>query len=83
MEKFTLKPFFCVSFPLTIDEHVLTIDEPEFTSRPQCCSIVPEGSLTVLDVCREELEYMLGAEGVEELEDIFVEDVVSPVESAV
>ena len=83
MDKFALKPFYCVAFPLVIDGHVLTTDDPEFTNRSQCCSIVPNGSLTVLDVCREEFEYILGTEGLEEIEQVFKEEVVSPVVSAV
>jgi hypothetical protein len=71
MEKFALKPFYCVAFPLTIDEHVLTTYEPEFTNRPQCCSIGSEGSLSVLDVCKEEFEYMLGTQGLQEIEGLF------------
>ena len=47
MDKFALKPFYCVAFPITIDDHVLTTYEPEFTNRRQCCSIVSDGPLTV------------------------------------
>ena len=71
MDKFALKPFYCVAFPITIDEHVLTTYEPEFTNRQQCCSIVSEGPMTLLDVCREEFEYILGADGLKEMEELF------------
>ena len=71
MDKFALKPFYCVAFPLTIDDHVLTTYEPEFTNRQQCCSVVPQGSQTALDVCREEFEYILGAEGLKSIEELF------------
>ena len=71
MDKFALKPFYCVAFPITIDEHILTTYEPEFTNRRQCCSIVSDGPLTVLDVCREEFEYILGADGLREIEKLF------------
>ena len=74
MDKFALKPFYCVAFPIAIDGHVLTTYEPEFTNRKQCCSIVPDGSLTVLDVCREEFEYILGTEGLKEIEELFLEE---------
>ncbi len=45
MNKFALKPFYCVAFPLVIDGHVLTTDDPDFIKNPQCCCIVPEGPL--------------------------------------
>lgn len=62
-----LKPFYCFAFPITIDSGVLTIDDPEFTNRPQCCSMVPGGSQSVIDVCQFELEFVLGREGLKEL----------------
>jgi Fe-S-cluster containining protein len=74
MHKFQLKPFYCIAFPLTIEGHVLTTHEPEFTNRTQCCSSTPVGSLTVLDVCREEFEYILGADGLKEIEQLFHEE---------
>ncbi|MCX6121851.1 MAG: DUF3109 family protein [Ignavibacteriales bacterium] len=74
MDKFALKPFYCIAFPITIDEHVLTTYEPEFTNRRQCCSIVADGPMTVLDVCREEFEYILGTEGLKEIEELFHEE---------
>jgi hypothetical protein len=83
MDKFALKPFYCVAFPMVIDRHVLTIDDPDFTNRPQCCSIIPEGALTALDVCREEIEFILGPEGFQELEQVSKEEVVSEVVSPV
>jgi Fe-S-cluster containining protein len=71
MHKFALKPFYCVAFPITIDDHVLTTYEPEFTNRSQCCSIVPNGTQTVLDICREEFEFILGPDGLQEVEQLF------------
>lgn len=71
MSKYALKPFYCFAFPLTLDGGVLTLYEPEFTNRPECCSPVPNGTLTVLDICQEELEFMLGPEGVTEFRTLF------------
>lgn len=68
MNKFALKPFFCVAYPVTIESGTLIIDDADFTERKECCSTVENGTLTVLDVCREELEFMLGPEGLSELQ---------------
>lgn len=70
MEKFALKPYYCVAFPLTIAEGVLTVDDPEFTNRTVCCSVVDDGTHAPADVCREELDFMLGAEGLRELDEV-------------
>ncbi len=67
MTKFALKPFFCFAFPITLDKGKLTVDDPEITGRKECCSVVPSGDLPVLEVCEEELIYVLGTEGFEEL----------------
>ncbi|MBN1399076.1 MAG: DUF3109 family protein [Bacteroidetes bacterium] len=71
MDKFYLKPFFCVAFPLVIDGHVLAIDETDFIKNPNCWCIAEGGSLTIFDVCHEEFEYILGQEGLEEIEKLF------------
>ena len=70
MPKFSLKPFFCVAFPITIEHGVLETDEPDFTNRPHCCSVVESGSLSPVEVCAEELEFMLRREGFFELRSI-------------
>ena len=67
MPKHALKPFFCFAFPVTIDAGILTIDEPDLTNRPECCSMIPGGSSSVLEVCAEEFEFVLGAEGMKSL----------------
>jgi hypothetical protein len=70
MDRFALKPFYCVAYPLTMDAGVLTLEDPDFTNRPACCSAVSPGALTALDVCREEFEHVLGKEGTNEFEQL-------------
>ena len=70
MPKHALKPFFCFAFPVTIDAGILTIDDPYFTHRPECCSMIPGGSSSVLEVCAEEFEFVLGAEGMKALREL-------------
>lgn len=67
LPKDALKPFFCFAFPVTIDSGVLMIDDPDFTNRPECCTMIPGGSQSVLDVCSWEFEFVLGSEGVRAL----------------
>lgn len=64
-----LKPFFCFAFPITIIHGVVMVDQPEFVNRPNCCTSVTGGTRHALDVCREELIFVLGREGFEELQD--------------
>jgi len=67
MPKFAIKPFFCVAYPLVIEEGVLTLDDPWVGGRTQCCTVVRNGTGRAVDICQEELVYMLGEEGAEEV----------------
>ena len=62
-----LKPFFCVIFPLTIEDGELMVDNKQFN--PACCSLTSDGSLSVVDVCRNELQHVLGDDGTQELRE--------------
>jgi Fe-S-cluster containining protein len=70
ISKHTLKPFYCFAFPVTIESGVLTIDDPDFTNRPECCSMTPGGSSSVLEVLSEEFEFVLGKKGMKELTEM-------------
>jgi hypothetical protein len=69
MGKFSLKPFFCVAFPVVLTGHELTLHD-DYTGRTECCHRVPDGTQSLIDICAEELEYMLGAEGFKELKEL-------------
>jgi len=70
MHKFDLKPYFCVAFPLTISSGVVTVDDGSFTNRSQCCSPGRNPQLAPADVCREELTFMLGSDGLDECDAV-------------
>ena len=70
LPKQALKPFFCFAFPVTIDAGILTIDDPDFTNRPDCCSMIEGGTRSVLDICEEEFEFVLGSEGAKALREM-------------
>ena len=63
----SLKPFYCFAFPVTIEESELTIDDG---CNSNCCTVAPGGELDVFDVCAGELRYVLGDEGLNELEQL-------------
>ena len=71
MGKDALKPFYCFAYPLTLEEGVLTVYDPEFSERPECCMAVYHGEQSILDICREELEFILGLDGMKEFEEIY------------
>jgi Fe-S-cluster containining protein len=67
MKVSSLKPFYCIAYPVTIDDGALTVDEPDFLNDPACCRPVVEGTQTVFDICQEEFEFVVGKEGLDEL----------------
>jgi Fe-S-cluster containining protein len=69
MPAYSLKPFYCVAFPVTVHEGQLMMDEPDRGARTECCTGAAGGTLSVFDVCAEELRFVLGEEGVEELRE--------------
>jgi hypothetical protein len=69
MDRFALKPFYCVAYPITIDNSVLMYDDDQYPDNPHCCSPRSEGSMTVFDICSEELEFTVGQEGLQELRE--------------
>lgn len=78
MPEVALKPFFCFAFPVTIQSGVLTLEDPELANQPQCCSLVLGGELTVFDVCADELKFVLGSGGLQELYDLAQQKPINP-----
>lgn len=67
--KWKYKPLYCILFPLTIYEGMLTIDDEHIERLRSCNKYKHEnGFITIFDACREELQYFFGDEGFKELE---------------
>lgn len=66
--KWKYKPIYCILFPLVIFEGALTVDD-EHLARMHYCSVASNQVSTVFDCCRNELLYLLGEEGFQELEE--------------
>ena len=65
--KWKYKPLYCILFPLTIFEGTLTIDD-EHMERLRSCNNNGFSEQTIFDACYEELIYLFGNDGFEELE---------------
>jgi hypothetical protein len=64
-----IKPFYCVAFPITVVDGMLTFDDYQQGSS-QCCSVVDANQATLIDSCKVELEFMLGGQGYTRLKEI-------------
>ncbi len=66
MDKWAIKPFFCVAFPVVVSEKILTYDDMLEDVEPCCTAknIYPE---KFIDACKEEFLYILGEEGYRQL----------------
>jgi Fe-S-cluster containining protein len=66
--KWKYKPLYCILFPLTTYEGVLTIDTDHIDRLPYC-NVDPDTQLTLFEACGEELRHFFGEEGFEELKN--------------
>ncbi|MFA6467679.1 MAG: DUF3109 family protein [Bacteroidota bacterium] len=64
-----IKPFYCIAFPISVDNGVLTYDDYQH-GKTQCCTIVSDTDTTLVDSCKAELEFVLGKEGYKQLHDL-------------
>lgn len=60
--KWEMKPLFCILFPLTIAEGVVTFDDM-LDQEQQCCTLVENFTTPMYEACKEELLYVFGREG--------------------
>lgn len=67
LHKWTYKPIYCVLFPLVISQGILSVDD-EHIDRLTACNRNPDANNTIFDSCKEELQYLLGEDGFEQLE---------------
>lgn len=66
--KWKYKPLYCILFPLVIYNGVFTIDD-EHLARMHYCNRVENQLSTAFEACREEIEYLFGQVGFQELLD--------------
>lgn len=70
--KWKYKPLYCILFPLIIYDGAITIDD-EHLDRLHYCNKIENQPSTVYEACKEELELLLGKDGMKELEDYRLE----------
>ncbi|MBN1302028.1 MAG: DUF3109 family protein [Melioribacteraceae bacterium] len=66
--KWKYKPLYCILFPLIIWDGAITVDD-EHLARLHYCSKIDNQNSTIYDCCQEELEYLLGKNGMIELNE--------------
>jgi hypothetical protein len=64
--RWALKPFYCIAFPITVEDGVVTFDD-FLDERSACCTSVNDHETPIVSACKEELEFVLGHAGYEEL----------------
>jgi len=68
-DRWDIKPFYCVMFPVSVDEKTLTFDEHMEDEDASCCNIFPEYQTPMFAACKEELIYALGEDGYQQMID--------------
>jgi hypothetical protein len=67
-DRWTLKPLYCVLFPLEVVDHVIRFDAT-FQNQRACCSVQSTFQVPLFQACREELVHLLGEDGFALLQD--------------
>ena len=67
-DKWKYKPLYCILFPLVIFEGKLTIDD-EHLERMHYCNKKENQVSTVFETCKNELKFLLGEKGFNELDE--------------
>lgn len=66
LNKWEYKPYYCILFPLTIYEGILTIDD-EHIDRLKYCNKYPVNGESIFEQCKEEIIFIFGEDGYETL----------------
>jgi hypothetical protein len=66
MDKWALKPLFCVLFPVEISGNTICYDNLLQGEVP-CCSVSDAFEVPLFEVCREELTHVVGEDGFEQM----------------
>lgn len=62
------KPLFCILFPVVIENSIVQFD-PMLQGEEPCCTIGEKFETPLFAACKEELTYLLGADGYARLEE--------------
>ncbi len=65
--KWKYKPLYCILFPLVIYQDTITVDD-DHLNRLHYCNLKKNQDSTIFECCKEELKFLLGEEGFNELE---------------
>ena len=73
MHGWSLKPTFCILFPLVISDNIIGFDDS--FQEQACCSISTVFDSPMFRACKDELVHLLGEDGYGELEAFYLERV--------
>jgi hypothetical protein len=65
--RWTLKPLYCILYPIEIAEGVVSFD-PMLQDEQSCCTVIDRYDVPVFRACKDELIHLLGPDGYEVLE---------------
>ncbi len=61
-----IKPHFCIAFPITVENGILTFDDYR-QGETKCCSIINDKNESLVKSCNKELIFVLGEDGYKDL----------------
>ncbi len=70
MDRWALKPFFCVLYPIDVSDGVVSFDGL-LQDEQACCSVGERFDTPLFEACRDELIYLVGEGGYAEIEKYY------------
>jgi hypothetical protein len=68
MNRWALKPLYCILFPIEVSDHIIAFDEMLQDDQP-CCTIQEEFDVPLFRACKEELVRLVGEGGYMRMEE--------------
>lgn len=66
-DKWDIKPFYCILFPVSVADNTLTFDEHMEEEGTRCCNIFENYHVPMFIACREEIVYSVGEDGYQQM----------------
>ena len=77
MDRWTLKPLFCILYPIEISNNVVSFDDMLQNEQP-CCSISSDFQIPLFEACRAELVHLVGEDSFRIMREHFMANRSTP-----
>ncbi|MCK5571492.1 MAG: DUF3109 family protein, partial [Bacteroidetes bacterium] len=70
MDRWTLKPLYCILFPIEVSDKIIGFDEMLQDDQP-CCTVSKKFDIPLFRACKDELIHLVGEDGYQLMEEYY------------